>query len=851
MQNGHGPNLEAAAGRAVAAWMRLVARAPGRALAGLAILLALSLVAASGLRVDTDSSRMLAAELPFQARAQALAEAFPATRNTIVVVVRSDHADAAEAATAALAGALARRTDVIERVFAPSADPFLVSHGLLYDDLATLDARLTRLSQASNLIAALRADPSVDGFFAALGEAVTLASRAAIDPGALGPFLAEAAAVLDAERSGRVRPLDWQSAFSDRSRDAPLTRLVTAEPRFDYTRLSPAKPAIEAVRAEVAALDPALRALVQIGITGDPVLRAEELESVTARLGASFALSILLVAGVLFLAVGRVWRVGLALGSVVVTLVLTAGFAALAVGALNLISIAFVVLMVGLGIDFAIHLMTHLDEDASHGLSAAGALDHSGREIGGALALSALTTAVAFLAFMGTDFVGMGQLGLIGGAGVMIALFSALTVVPAAVALRPSLARGRGRLPLPVLPRRAAGLMTVAALGLGLGSLALAPGARFDADPMSLRDPAAPSVAVYHWLTGDPALAPLRLGLLAGDEAAAGAAAEALEALPEVRSAVWLGDLVPHAQAEKLELVDLAWPSLQFAVEGEAIALAAPAPGALSARLAALGTPEGRALAVALDAWRARATPAREAALGEALFRFFPALTARLAAQLEIGEFTAADLPAALVARFRAPDGRLRVEIAPEGDMTDPAARAAFVAAVAAVAPEAGGPPAQIEGASSAVAAAMAQAAALALGGTLLLAAAMLRRARLVAAIVLPLALAGAITMAASAALDIPFNYANVIVLPLMIGVGVDAGIHLALRTENVGAVSSTSTPRAVLASALTTIAAFGTLALSDHRGTASMGLMLSIAMTASIAMIFALTPWLVRLGRR
>ncbi|MBK0397730.1 MMPL family transporter [Limibaculum sp. M0105] len=851
MQNGHGRNIEAAAGRAVAAWFRLVGRAPRLVLAIVGLLLLISAFAASGIKVDTDSSRMLSSDLPFQARAHALAEAFPATKNTVVAVIRSPHADAADAATLALSQALGQRANEIGDVFAPAADPFLVSHGLLYDDLDALDSRLTRLSQASNLIAALRADQSVAGFFAALDEAVTLASRAAIDPSSLAPFLAEATAVLNAERAGSLRPLDWQSAFTDEPSAEPVIRMVTVEPKLDYTRLSPAKPAIEAVRETVDALDPGLKALVDIGITGDPVLRAEELESVTARLGASLALSVLLVAGVLFLAVGRAARVALALGTVAVTLILTAGFAAVAVGALNLISIAFVVLMVGLGIDFAIHLMTHLDEDASHGLSAAGALDHSSREIGGALALSALTTAMAFFAFTGTDFVGMAQLGVIGGAGVIIALFAALTVVPAAVAIRPSLARGRGRLPLPVLPLWAMRALAFLALGAGLAAGLLAPQARFDADPMALRDPAAPSVVVYHWLVDDPALAPLRLGLIADTPEAAREAAAALEPLPEVRTVVWLDDLVPKQQAAKLELIDLAWPSLQFAVEGDPLALTVPSPGALSTRLAGLGTREGRALAVALDAWDARATPERDAALGEALFRFFPLLLDRLAAQLEVDEFGVDDLPTALIDRFRAPDGRLRVDIAPEGNMTDPVARAAFVAAVAAVAPEAGGPPAQIEGAARAVGNAMLEAATLALSGTLLLAVLMLRRVRLVAAIVVPLILAGSITLAASVLFGLPFNYANVIVLPLMIGVGVDAGIHLALRTESSGIVSGTSTPRAVLASALTTIAAFGTLALSDHRGTASMGLMLTIAMAVSVAMIFALTPWIVRLGRR
>jgi len=93
-----------------------------------------------------------------------------------------------------------------------------------------------------------------------------------------------------------------------------------------------------------------------------------------------------------------------------------------------------------------------------------------------------------------------------------------------------------------------------------------------------------------------------------------------------------------------------------------------------------------------------------------------------------------------------------------------------------------------------------------------------------------------------------PFNYANVIVLPLLIGIGVDSGIHIAIRERRApGAVFATSTPRAVLISALTTVAAFGTLAFSDHRGTASMGTLLAVAMVAAIASVFALTPWMMR----
>jgi hypothetical protein len=258
------------------------------------------------------------------------------------------------------------------------------------------------------------------------------------------------------------------------------------------------------------------------------------------------------------------------------------------------------------------------------------------------------------------------------------------------------------------------------------------------------------------------------------------------------------------------------------------------------------------ALAAALRALAANPDAARDAALAAPLFRYFPALIGRLKLQLAAGEITADALPEPLRARYLSPAGEYRVEIAPAGDLRNPAVLSAFAGAVAAVAPEAGGPPAQIAGASRAVAGAILEAAGLALLGCTLLAWVALRDPWRVAAILVPLLLAGAATAAASVLLGMPFNYANVIVLPLLVGIGIDSGIHFALRadhavtSDSATSVFDTSTPRAVLYSALTTVAAFGTLGFSDHPGTASMGILLAISVTVSLVMVFGLTPALV-----
>ncbi|MEO1600454.1 MAG: MMPL family transporter [Pseudomonadota bacterium] len=838
------------AASAVAAWVTRVAERPRTAIAGLAVIVLLALLALTRLGIDTDSRKMLAPDLPFQLRGQAVNAAFPGLKNQVLVAVRGERADPVDAVVATLTDALEDAPGVAA-VFAPSADAVLVRSGMLYLDQDVLEAQLTRLAKSANLLAALRGDQTLEGFIAALGEAARLAERADIPRGALDALHAEAAAVVEGVLAGTPRSFAWSDALAG---TGPVLRVITVSPSLDFARVNPAKTAMQSVEAAVAALDPALAAEVEIGLTGDPVLRAEELRSVAGGMPLSLGLSLLLVAAVLWVSLGSAARAGLAFGSLVLTLMLTTGFAALAVGELNLVAIAFIVLMVGLGIDFAIHLMLHLEEDAAY-LPVEEALAASARGLGPALVLTAVSTSAAFLAFAVTDFVGMAQLGLIGGAGVLIAFAVSLTLIPAAVRLSPGLIRRQRRetaVKPGTRPRPPSRLAAWLALATGLGALVLATEARFDADPMGLRDPDARSVAVYGWLQEDPALAPLRLSLLVPDADTARAEADRLAALPEVRSARWLGSLVPQDQEAKLALIDLVWPSLDYAVSGTAVSLAEDLPRTPEALADALG--EGGAAGRLADALRTWArSGASDDALTARLFAHFPALIERLASQLDVAEITASDLPDPLRARYvTTADGALlyRVEIVPEADVSDPEARAAFVRAVRQVAPGAGGPPDQIEGAANTVATAMLRASLLALAFTALLAFAAVRSLAMVAAILVPVGLAGAVTLAAGVLLGMPLNNANIIVLPLLIGIGVDTGIHLALRAERSGAVFATATPRAVVASALTTIGAFATLALSDHRGTASMGTLLAIALVAAVAMAFALTPWLVRLAR-
>lgn len=840
------------ADRLVEAWMRRVSARPGAALVVLAGLFVLGVLGALRLDVDADSSRMLSPDLPAQRQAHAVNAAFPDLKASLVVIVEAASGDRADLFTQDLSRRLMDQPEWVERVFAPAVDPYLAAHGFLFRDLDSVETTFSRISRSSNLIASLREDQTLDGFARSLTEAFLLAERAEIEPEALDKLFAEAASVVAASpEHGRI--FGWSTVLDDETGTPPHRRLITVVPRLDNARLSPAKPALMEIRSHVdAALDALPGGDMTVSITGEPALRADEMSSVLGTLGISLGLSLLLVAVILWIGLGARRRAGLAFASLVISLVLTTGFAGFAIGTLNLVSVAFIVLMVGLGIDFAIHILAHVVEMRRSGTPAPDAVILTGRRSGTALVLSAVTTSLAFLAFMATDFDGMAQLGLIGGIGVLIAFAVAATLIPACVSIWPDLAGVEAVKTAPPPVAHNSPLPAILALTLGLASIWPATLARFDSDPMGLRNPDAPSVIAFRALAETPETSPYRASVLAdsGDDAAEIAAA--FENTPGIGAAVSVADLIPDQQDEKLTILDITAASIDHAVRGTPTDLltrpdAADPVAELRNRLTGREGAAGQ-LARAIAAYQEGRSELTDRALEEQIFRSFPLMLSRLEAMLAADYVTLDTLPASLRDRFVSPLGTHRVEILPEEDLTDYTALRRFSDAVREINPRAAGGPVQMDAARASIEWAILLVTLLAGLATLLLAYATTRRFSDMLAILVPLILAGSITAAASVILKMPFNYANVIVLPLLIGIGVDSGIHIALRERRApGAVFATSTPRAVLFSALTTMAAFGTLSLSEHQGTASMGVLLAVSMCAAVGCVLAVTPAMIR----
>ncbi len=829
---------------------------------------------ANNIAINTDTTDMLSADLPFRKHWQEENEAFPQFDNTVVVAVEGETPDLADDGATALAARMRQHPDLFGSVFYPRGEGFFRRNGLLYlgvDDLYELS---DRLATAQPFLGALSADPSLRGLFGILALAVDQAGQA--EGGApieIAPMLEMIAEVVEAQAAGHFAELSWQRLMSAGEEEAggqegraDRLRLIVILPPLDFESLQPAAPAMEGIRAIARDLKLDEAHGVTVRITGEAALESEELETVALGMEVAGGLSLVLVIGLLLFCYHSLRTAVATLITLIAGLIWTTAFAVAAVGALNLISVAFAVLFIGLGVDFGIHYALRYREALRAGANHMIALRRAISGVGGALTLSAFAAAIGFYSFLPTDYVGLAELGLIAGTGMGIALFANTTLLPALLTLfHPRSPTNWGTV------RTFAGRTTHAierharpiiwgALAMGVAAAALVPWARFDFDPLNLQSRDTESVSTLLDLMKQGENFGYFISVVTKDLDQARALAERAATLEPVRSTLTAADFVPGDQDEKLDIVDTMALILEPSLTGqsepapseeEVVAAMTDLKGAL-AGLAAGKHGDESAAAVRLSAAFAALPGGGEdaAALAELRSRLLAGLSARLEAlrdSLRAEPVTLEVLPADLMERFVAADGRARLQIFPKEDIQQDAdALRDFVETVRTVAPDATGPPVVILEAGRTVVRAFLQAAGLAVLAITVLLAVLLRNLRDIALVFAPLVLAALLTIAASVLFNLPFNFANVIVLPLLFGLGVAGSLQLVMREirerGTVGVMSS-STPRAVLFSAVTTIGSFGSLGLSGHPGTASMGLLLAIAITLSMICTLVVLP--------
>jgi len=873
--------VEASHSRSYRAFARWVAASYHYAawilLASLLIAVACAVYTSRNLGMNTDTTDMLSEHLPFRANYKHYKKTFPQDQDmdTLVLVLDAPTPEQAHTATKRLTERLKEDTTNIKDTYLPSGDVFFERNGLLYESIPELGRITDRLAAAQPLIAHIAGNPTLYTFASVLTGAVgELRAGRSLE---LEPVLGGVSATLDARLAGVPRALSWQALFRGEAQKTTYRELMTVQPKLDYTQLSAAEQSITALRATARDLG-LTEDGVRLRVTGDVALADEELKS--AMHGTEYAglLALVLVAAVLYIALHAAGSILAVLLSLVLGLLLTAAFATAAVGHLNVISIAFAVLYVGLGVDYAIHFLLRYRELLEDSQPTVQALQAAGGDTGHSLFLCAITTAIGFYAFMPTAYRGVAELGLIAGTGMLISLVVTLTLAPALqryLPTRPAAVSAGAEgslgklLELPLRWRKVVYAGTFAAL---LAAVAVLPRIEFDYNLLNLQDQRGEAVQTFRELLAETEHSPWHAVALAGNEAEVDRLAQRLTALPEVSRVVTILDFVPTAQEEKLALIE------EMALTLGPFTLAAAPPVAnqytlvqqraaldgLSAALDRLiaerpdhpALVSARSLRASLGALLTRVDAASIDdkdkllhAAGKDLLALLPDAMQRLHTSIEATPFSQQQLPESLRTRWHSQTGQYRIAIYPAENINDNQALRRFVRAVQQEAPQATGAPVISLEAGEAVVQAFILAFSLALAGITIILLVMLRSVASTLLVLIPLLLAALFTGATTVLLGVQFNFANIIALPLLLGIGIDSGLHMVQRSRSRSdgttheELMHTSTTRAIFYSALTTLVGFGSLAFSTHQGTASMGVLLTIGLALTLICVLVILP--------
>jgi predicted RND superfamily exporter protein len=768
------------------------------------------------LSVDTNTDNLFAKTLPWRQHAMAFDREFPQFNNLLVAVVRGATPEETNETAAQLAKAMEADKKHFIDVSRPDADPFYRTEGLMLLDPDDLGKMLNSLMNAQPLLGPLAADPSARGL---LNGVSLMAAGVRIQHADLSPYkpaLDQLRKVLDNAADGHPTPLSWQSLLgSDVTQQPDNAQIVLTHPVLEDGSLQPGRAATRAMEHIRDNLPDVKSGRVRIDYTGSVALADVQFGALTKGIVWSTIGSLLLLTLWLYLAMHSFRRIIPILITLLIGFALTIGFAALAIGTL------------------------HPEINV--------AIAECARVSGSQISVAAAATACGFLAFSPTSFVGVAELGTIAGVGMGIALVCTLSLLPALFSLFKPL-RQTQELSLAfgpkmdvLLHRHFKPVLIVFAL---LGVVGLYAGIRmpFDANPLNTQDQHSEPMRTLRSLADNPITNPFNINIMVPDLATARTLSDKLSKLPEVSQVISAATFVPSEanqqasldqlnQAQVLMLpslnVDPSAPPLTPAALRSAIEDAHDAIVDANAEMPADSPLRG--IDAALQKL-AKVPDDRLMSMNEAVSRFLPTQLNNLRDALDAKAVTLATLPASIKRDWVSPSGQVRIQVSPTVNDQDTQGL--------------GGPAVTTIASADTIMQAFRQAAVLAIIAIAIVLMLVIRRLKDAGIVLLTLGMSALLTALLARMLGMAVNYANIIALPLLLGVGVSFNVYFVMNWRaGLRRFVSSASARAVLFSALTTGTAFGSLALSHDLGMASMGLMLLVSLVAVLLATFVFLP--------
>lgn len=828
-------------------------------------------------KINTDLTEMISDELRFRKVQKTFHKNFPALHDSIVIVIEADTPEQAREARDKLAMNLYHDKSAFKSVYIPGGGPFFQKNGLMYMNLEKLENLAERLYEVQPFIALLTQDFSLPGLFTSIEKIVGEYDEYIKNNQHLVLLFDRLSNTFAKVPQKNNYRMSWQEIFLDQGKNTITNyQIIIVQPFLDYSVAQPVSKAIKKIRNSVKELNIEEYG-VKINITGRLAINYEDLLSVQKDIQIASLISIILVGIILYIGVGSIRLVFAALFTLFTGLIWTIGFAVFFIGSLNLISITFVVLFIGLGIDYSIQICLRYKELRFSGFANSEAISKGISSVSNALILCSITTAIGFYAFVPSAYVGASELGLIAGTGMLLNLLANIILLPALINLMPYKKRDYPPLfsagsHVSKLIDNYATAIVAGAIALGIASAILMPKIDFDANPLNLSDPETESIITARKLLKSEKGTLWTISVMASDQQEARSLAKRLKELKEVETVVTFDDFIPENQNEKLDLIN-------------DMALIMPSPPDVKTEYS-LDLPRNkkaledlsRVLKESIDSAAAYDTEYVSAitrlvkniqifsnclinmekekelfhALERAILSNLKILLDNFNDLMQAKTIELTDLPKDLVSYYLSNEGIYRIQVFPRYDISDIHNLKKFVSAVRTIAPDATDKPVTILESGKVISSAFINATILAFALIALFLRIVFKRWVEVILIMFTLLLGLIYTIATAVILDISFNFANIIVVPLLLGIGVDFSIHMLSRIKDHHQIDShilqTSTSRAIFFSALTTITSFGVLSFIHHAGTASIGKLLSICIIFMIVSTLIVFPALLKI---
>jgi len=817
------------------------------------LLAAISLNYAVGnIGINSNTAEMFDPELDFRERQNFFNETFSILDDNLVVVVEGETPELTDIVINNLFKTFENEGRYFSDVYLPGGDNYFKKNQFLFLETEELEKVSSRLSRSNVFLSLLAQNQSMRGLFTLTEMILVQGSEQQVNQ--LNGLFGQMSQTIESRLNGGRYSVSWQEAFggTELNNQAGI-RFLQVKPVQDSTLMFPAKPGYDKAREIISAYDDNDR--VKVRITGKMAMSFEEIQSVTEGAVYASILALIFVTIILWIGLRSVRVITSSIVTLFIGLIFTLAFCALAIGQLNMISVAFAVLYIGLGIDYAIHFTLKYTEYVDHHQSAENALFLGFKDVGPALLLTCISTVIGFYAFIPTDFDGVSELGLIAGTGMFISFIVTFTLLPALLKvfklesrkISPVTMQAPFAMTITGILANYKRLFRYTGIAAGFIAIFIAAGIEFDYDPINLRDANSESVSTLMDLIEEDRLNPWNVEILASDPDSVQNIKELLIPNEMTGRVLSFFSFIPENQEEKMPFIrrinsrisripEITKDSASYNLDNQI-----QAARDLSNQIADYDRtpPENlgklrASLGSLIDRFEQSDADEKISIIENVesgLLQHFPMMLNNLRLASEAAFTEADNVPDEIKKRWISESGLYRIQVSPPAEIDDTNSLRKFAEEVRAIVPDATGELVTFIESGNIVVEAFLQAMFYSFMAIVLLLLVYLRSIPDTLYILFPLILTAMLTGAAMVLFGIPFNFANIIAIPMLLGLGVDNAIHMVHRARD-GSLANrdllkTTTSRAIFFSSLTTLFSFGNLIVSPHDGTASLGLVL------------------------